>query len=78
MSDEFKLNPIISNIGEELHIPSSAENSGDEELSTHEIVLDLNESLSLMEITKNEPKKSESILRSSTLSKIIAPIINLS
>ena len=76
MSDEFKLNPIISNIGEELHIPSSAENSGDEELSTHEIVLDLNESLSLMEITKNEPKKSESILRSSTLSKIIAPIIN--
>jgi hypothetical protein len=44
MPDELKLKPIISNIGEELHISSSAENSGDEELSTHEIVLDLNES----------------------------------
>ena len=78
MAEEYNIVPIISNIGDNLRISSSSDNS-DEENSTHEIVLDINESLNLMEISKNEqtePKKPEQILRSSTLSKIIRPLIS--
>ena len=75
MSDQFKLKPIISNLGNELHINTSDDNDSEcSEQPTHEIIMDLNESINMM--TLEEIPKPEPIFRSSTLNKIIEQIIN--
>ena len=75
MSNQFKLKPIISNLGNELHIDTSDDNDSEcSDQPIHEIIMDLNESINMMNL--EEIPKPEPIFRLSTLNKIIEPIIN--
>jgi hypothetical protein len=74
MAENYKFKPLIHHINDNLRISSSSNSESDIEENTHEMVMDLNESINILNLNDEEPKP-EPILRSSTLSKIVQPIL---
>jgi hypothetical protein len=74
MAENYKLKPLIHHINDNIRISSSSNSESDMKENTHEIVMDLNESINILNLNDEEPKP-EPILRSSTLSKILQPIL---
>ena len=56
MAENYKLKPLIHHINGNLHISGSSNRESDMEENTHEMVMDLNESINILNLNDEEPK----------------------